>query len=76
MPDKVKSPEACVWWTCEGMKSPFVCDHRRAPGEVGRCGPRKIPCELEAGRDCGMYMTHPCVSDKEKERGKTNERNP
>lgn len=52
-----KRPEACAFWRCRGMDSPFRCDHKREEGEIGRCAPRKMPCELETGkRDCGMFL--------------------
>lgn len=53
---KNKRPESCVFWTCDGMRSPFLCDHKRQEGETGRCEPRKTFCELEKGRDCGMFL--------------------
>lgn len=58
MSDKMKKqPEACAFWRCKGMDSPFACDHRKEEGEIGQCRPRKMPCELETGKhDCGMFL--------------------
>lgn len=54
---KNKRPEDCVFWRCRGMDSPFTRDQRRETGEIGRCGPRKMECELETGREgCGMFL--------------------
>lgn len=76
MPYEVKIPEDCAFWTCRGMESPFVCDHRRAPGEIGRCRAFKIPCALETERrDCGMFLPGlPKQKDKEQQKeGKNHE---
>ena len=61
MPDEVKpvvqkSGETCDLWDCGNIKSPFWCDHVRAPGEPGICTATHIPCALDIGQGCGLWM--------------------
>ena len=61
MPDEVipvtqKTGDTCDLWDCGDTKSPFWCDHVRAPGEPGICIATHSLCALDIGQGCGMWM--------------------